>query len=323
MVGLQTWGTGSVELGRRVIGRRGLLPASSCAILRSVKDIVAAPSWERLVSENLEGTLVVIGDSNTGKSTLARYLFQRLAQRGRRIAYLDLDVGQSTLGLPTTLNLGLATRAGDGAFPPQGQGAAFFVGATSPRGHMLPALVGAHLLQEKGYQWGAEAIVVDTTGLVDEAQGGKALKEWKIELLAPSLVVGLQRNQELEPILWPLRRDGRVRVLELPVSPYVRERPREMRIVHRQERLAAYFAQGRSQVMSLKQMAVYDLERLAIGALLAFQDAEGLVVELGVVQATDGPGGRVKVHSPLQDRESVASVRFGTLRWDLQAKREL
>ncbi len=300
-----------------------MLPAGSCAILRSVKDIIASPSWERLVTENLEGTLIVIGDSNTGKSTLARYLFQQLAEGGRRAAYLDLDVGQSTLGLPTTLNLGMAARTGDGAFPPQGQGAAFFVGACSPRGHMLPALVGAHLLQEKGHHWGAEAIVVDTTGLVDRTQGGKALKEWKIELLAPSLVVGLQRGQELEPILWPLRRDARVRLLELPVSPHVRERSWEARILHRRERLAAYFAQGSSQVVSLRKMAVYDLERLARGALLAFQDVEGLVLALGIVQETDRAGGRVTVHSPLQDWEGVASVRFGTLRWDLQAEREL
>jgi polynucleotide 5'-hydroxyl-kinase GRC3/NOL9 len=288
-----------------------------------VENIITSPSWERLGAENLQGTLIVIGDSNTGKSTLARYLFQRLAQRGRRVAYLDLDVGQSSLGLPTTLNLGLAAHTRDGVFPPQGQEAAFFVGATSPRGHMLPTLVGAHLLREKGFQWGAEAIVVDTTGLVDQAQGGKALKEWKIELLAPSLVVGLQHSQELEPILWPLRRDRRVRLIELSVSPHVRERPREARIAHRRERLAAYFAQGRSQVVNLRQVAVYDLERLVEGALLAFQDAEGLVLALGVVQEINRTAGSVTVHSPLQAQGEVASVRFGTLRWDLHAKQEL
>jgi polynucleotide 5'-kinase involved in rRNA processing len=42
---------------------------------------------------------------------------------------------------------------------------------------------------------------VDTTGLVDPSQGGKALKQWKIELRAPTTVIGLQRRQELEPIL--------------------------------------------------------------------------------------------------------------------------
>lgn len=286
-------------------------------------DIIASPSWERLGAEDLEGTLIVIGDSNTGKSTLARYLFQRLVQRGRRVAYLDLDVGQSSLGLPTTLNLGLAAPGSDAAFPPKGQRAAFFVGATSPRGHMLPALVGAHRLQEKGLRWGAEAIVVDTTGLVDRAQGGKALKEWKVELLAPSLVVGLQRSQELEPILWPLRRDGRVRVLESPVSPHVRGRSREARIARRRERLATYFAQGSALMVRLKTMPVYDLERMAGGALLAFQDADGLVLELGVVQEIDRPAGRITVHSPLRDLEGVASLRFGTLRWDLKAEQEL
>jgi polynucleotide 5'-hydroxyl-kinase GRC3/NOL9 len=286
-----------------------------------VDDIIASPSWERLGAEKLRGTLIIIGDSNTGKSTLARYLFQRLARRGHRAAYLDLDVGQSSLGLPTTLNLGLAAGIGDGAFPPRGQEAAFFVGATTPRGHMLPTLVGAHRLQEKAQQWGAEVIVVDTTGLVDQAQGGKALKEWKIELLAPSIVVGLQHGTELEPILWPLRREGRVR--ELPVSPHVRERSREARVLHRRERLAAYFAQGSTLAVSLKTMPTHGLERLADGTLLAFQDAEGLVVALAVVQEIDRPAGRIVVHSPAQDLEEVVSLRFGTLRWSLQAKREL
>ncbi len=300
-----------------------MLLAGSCAILRAVDEIIVSPSWERLGAENLKGTLIILGDTDTGKSTLARYLFQRLAQGGRSVAYLDLDVGQSSLGLPTTLNLCLATGASDEVFPPRGEGAAFFVGATSPRGHMLPMVVGAYRLREKGRSLGAEAIVVDTTGLVDKAQGGKALKQWKIELLAPSLVVSVQRSRELEPILWSLRRDSRVRVLELPVSPHVQQRSREARIARRRQRLAAYFREGRTHLVNLKKLAVYDLERLAAGALLAFQDAEGLVLALGVVQEIDRPSGRVSIYSPLRALEETASVRLGTLRWDLDGQLEL
>lgn len=147
----------------------GLLRGDSCVILAPVDDIIVSPSWERLGADSLQDTILIVGDSDTGKSTLARYLFRRLAQQGRRAAYLDLDVGQSTLGLPTTLNVGLMARAGDEEFPPAGEGASFFVGATSPRGHMLPTVVGAHHLREWGRRQGAEATVVDTTGLVDKA----------------------------------------------------------------------------------------------------------------------------------------------------------
>jgi polynucleotide 5'-hydroxyl-kinase GRC3/NOL9 len=165
--------------------------------------------------------------------------------------------------------------------------------------------------------------VVDTTGLVDRSQGGKALKQWKIELLAPSVVVSLQRNQELEEILWPLRRDGRVQTVELGVAPQVRERGREARIARRRERLAGYFAGARSQPVSLRRMAVYDLEHLADGALVAFQDGEGFALGLGAVAEVRRPEGLVVARTPLASLDGVASVRFGAARWDVAKGREV
>jgi polynucleotide 5'-hydroxyl-kinase GRC3/NOL9 len=289
----------------------------------SVADLIVPGEWTRLSVEDLRGTVMVIGASDTGKSTLARYLFRELCRRGLCAAYLDADVGQSSLGVPTTLNLALAAGPGDARFPPCGPQASYFVGSTTPRGHMLPTVVGAYRLQHKALAGGTQAIVVDTTGLVDQAQGGKALKQWKIELLAPSVVIGLQRGRELEPILWPLRRDHRVRSIELPVSPHAIERAREVRIARRRERLARYFEPARPHAVSLKQVAVYDVERLAPGALLAFQDAEGFALGLGVIDEVDRLGGTFVAHSPLPGLEGVASVRFGTARWDLAQQREL
>ncbi|MGD8791231.1 MAG: polynucleotide 5'-hydroxyl-kinase [Anaerolineae bacterium] len=280
------------------------------------------PAWKHLRAADRQGTIMILGASDTGKSTLARYLFQFAARQGAVAAYLDADVGQSCLGLPTTLNLALNTEPGDDRFPPQGAQAAFFLGATTPRGHMLPAITGAHRLQREALARGAETIVVDTTGLVDKSRGGKALKQWKIELLAPDLVVGLQRGRELEPILWPLRRDSRTRVVELPVSPHAVQRTREARIARRRARLAAYFARARPRLLNLKKMAVYDLERLTAGALLGFQDSAGLCLGLGAVEEADRGQGTIVVQTPLEALEGVASVRLGAARWDLTGQRE-
>lgn len=285
-------------------------------------ELVVPPQWRRLSAEDLYGTVLVIGAPDTGKSTLAAYLYQSLCRRGLHAAYLDADVGQSTLGLPTTLNLALAQAPGDPDFPPQGARATYFVGAVSPRGHMLPVVIGGYRLQQKAFELGAEVIVVDTTGLVDSSHGGKALKQWKIELLAPGLVIGLQRARELEPILWPLRRDGRVRCVELAVSARVAVRSREERIARRQKALARYFHGALPFTVELSQMAVYDLDRLAIGALLAFQDREGLAMGLGSVEEIRHPGKSIVVRTPLESLEDVMSVRFGAARWDLAGRRE-
>jgi polynucleotide 5'-kinase involved in rRNA processing len=72
----------------------------------------------------------------------------------------------------------------------------------------------------------------------------------------------------------------------------------------------------------MRRMPVYDLERLAVGALLAFQDADGLCLALGVVEEADRPGGKVVARTPLPSLEAVASVRFGAARWDLANRRE-
>jgi polynucleotide 5'-hydroxyl-kinase GRC3/NOL9 len=266
---------------------------------------------------------MIIGAPDTGKSTLARYLFLKTVHHGLVAAFLDADVGQSTLGLPTTLNVTLAAERGDDRFPPQGSWTSYFVGATSPRGHMLPSVIGAYRLQQKALALGAQAVVVDTSGLVDREQGGKALKQAKIELLAPDLVIALQRDRELEPILWPLRNDRRVRTIEFRVSPHVVERPREARINRRREQLARYLAGARSHLIALRRMAVYDLERLAIGAVAALQDAEGFVLGLGVVERMNQLDGTVALLTPLLALDDVASLRFGTARWDLTSQREI
>jgi polynucleotide 5'-hydroxyl-kinase GRC3/NOL9 len=66
------------------------------------------PAWDKIDLREARGTLMVIGATDTGKSTFAQYLYRRLcADPGRRVAYLDGDPGQSRLGPPTTMTLAL------------------------------------------------------------------------------------------------------------------------------------------------------------------------------------------------------------------------
>ena len=285
-------------------------------------DINLPKEWERIRPEALRGTIVVIGESDTGKTTFAHYLFLQLCCCRSRVAFLDCDVGQSTLGLPTTMNLALSG-SNSSAFPPQGDSFSYFVGSTSPRGHMLPTVIGAHKLQQKAQELGAEAIVVDTTGLVSREAGGGALKQWKIELLEPSALVGLARGPELEHILWPWRWDKRVRVYDLPVSEYVIEKARTKRIAHREEKFLRYFQTAHTLRVPFRQVVVFGIEMMAGGRLLAFQDQEGFAMALGVARAYYRNGQELIVITPLPSLEGVSSIRFGSLKLDPTTGQEL
>lgn len=277
------------------------------------------PEWQRLNPQRMSGTVVVIGQSDSGKTTLVRWLISELCQHHERVAWLDGDIGQSTLGVPTTMNLALLTTPPGETLPTPD--VTFFVGATSPRGHMLPAVVGAFRLQERAQRWGAQVIVVDTTGLVAQNQGGGALKLWKIALLRPRFVIALQRHGELVHILTPLIREPAMRVIVLPVAAQVNRKAVEHRIERRRQRFQAYFARAVEREVPFTRLPVYDLELAAPQRLLAFQDRDGFTLGLGVI--TGMTPQVMRVRTPLEDLSKVASLRIGTIRLDPETGREL
>jgi len=279
------------------------------------------PAWERITLSALGGTLLVVGAPDMGKSTFARYLYRRLCAHHERVAFVDGDVGQATLGPPTTMTLALG-QPGDDAFPPVGPRFRTFVGDVSPRRHMLPTLVGAHKLVQKARTEGATAIVFDTTGLVDPACGGGELKRAKVELLRPTVVVGIQRGSELEHLLVPLRRSRRTRVVDLPASRSARRREVPDRQEHRAARFGRYFEEARSLEVVWQRLAVFPAPAFTMHRLVALEDSEGFALALGIVAAGDLARGTVTLCTPLASVAGVDAIRLGDLALDPRTFRE-
>lgn len=185
--------------------------------------------------------VMMIGGLDTGKTTMGRAIATAALEAGRRVAYLDADVGQKAVGPPTAVTLRLLEQPGDIETLDQLDGL-YFVGATSPQGQLLPLVVGAGRLQGKAFDHGSELIVVDTSGLVSGVYG-QLLKYHKIELLQPDTVVGLQRGGELEPLLGIVQRFFSSELVVLPVHPSAVPTSVEERARNREARLRAYFAE--------------------------------------------------------------------------------
>ena len=270
-------------------------------------------AWEALLSEPLHGTVMVMGAPDTGKSTLAGYLYARLAAGGRRAACLDGDPGQTTLGPPATMTLVMGAGTD---YPPPGRRWRRFVGSVSPRGHMLPMLVGAAALVTVARNAGAHAIIYDTSGLVDPGQGGTALKLAKIDLLRPGTVIAIQREEELEPLLEPLRRFHWLRLHELRPSPAVEPRDPAVRRAHRADRFAAHFAGARPVLLRWDRLAVWPAPDFIFRQLVALEDSDGFVLGLGIVLGADARAREVTLLTPLASPDGVAALRLGALTID-------
>jgi len=270
-------------------------------------------AWRALDISGWHGSVLVFGAVDSGKSTFSKYLYTRLLSYRRPVGYLDTDVGQNSLGLPTTLMLALNGESK--GFPPVGPRRMYFVGNNTPSGSMLPVLTGIYRLMLFAVQHEVEALVVDTSGLVDPASGGAALKWSKVELFRPCIVVGLQNERELEPILAPLRRRPGVRLYELPVCRAVRSRSRDERRAYRAARYRDYFGDARRIPLPYRRLAVFPDPKFTTGRLVALEGRDGFVLALGLVERADDRV--VWLRTPWPAKGRVAALRLGYLRIDL------
>jgi len=286
-------------------------------------DLDVPPEWEHIPFTELTGTLLIIGAPDTGKSTFARYLYRRLCRTNahRQVAFVDGDIGQASLGPPTTMTLALG-EPGDDRFPPGSHVYRAFVGAVSPRRHMLPTVVAAHRLVWKAYMEGATTVVFDTTGMINPKHGGGELKRAKIELLRPTMIFALQRDSELEHILFPLRHSRRFRVIELPVSQAVKKRGILTRQMYRAERFRRYFHHAQPIAVEWRRLAVFPAPAFSPHRLVALEDEAGLALGLAVVVENDSLTGIVTLYTPLGVLDSqeympnVDAIRLGDLTLD-------
>lgn len=272
--------------------------------------LIVPEAWLAIDLDALRDTVMLVGTTDTGKSTLARWLLDQACRSGRTAAWLDADLGQSSLGIPGTLNQVIV----EGASLAEVDRAAFFVGSASPRGHMLQILTGLRRLLDRARFLGADPVFIDTTGFVAEKAGGGALKEWEMELLQPDTIIALQRSRELEHLLTPWRHDPRLRFHLIPVSAGARRRSPEERASRRWILFCRYFDRAGTLRIYKGRHSVYGSRNAEPGCLTGLIDQEGFLLGAAVVSQVFPDG--LQMVSPWASPERVAVVRVGRLRID-------
>jgi polynucleotide 5'-hydroxyl-kinase GRC3/NOL9 len=208
-------------------------------ILDTVAETVPAAGWEDLLVtlRQERGTAMFLGATDVGKSTLVRWLVERLRGTGRGAALVDADVGQSTLCLPGTVGMRLFREEGNREDFTCNRFA--FLGSPSPARIIFPLVEAAGRFAADAHGE-TDLVLIDTTGLVS-GELGVGLKLAKIRATGADRVIAIQRRDECEPILERLRA---ISVCRLAPPPLVRTRSQETRTRRRNERLASYFARA-------------------------------------------------------------------------------
>lgn len=271
------------------------------------------------------GVTFLVGGLDSGKTTLARGIARAGIQAGMTVGFLDADVGQSTVGPPSTVGLRICTQQLDLERDSLARADILhFVGSTSPQGHLLPLVVGTRVLLDRARAEGCEMVVVDTTGLVSGVYG-QLLKGYKVQLLQPDLVIGIERGSELAPVLGLIRRFSASDVEALKVHPDVIPTSVEQRALNRQESMKRYFA-GPLQRWRIKP-AVFmptlpDLFDLSIldRILVGLSDGKGGTLGIGFLEHVAEDGG-LRLVSPAAEGPKALVLGSVRLEDDFRGRR--
>lgn len=266
--------------------------------------------WDELVAYILREKprlVMVVGNVDVGKTFFTTYVANTLLKNGARVAALDGDVGQSDIGPPSTIGIGIFERP-VGILHEVPTLAAYFVGSMSPSNHMLEFIVGMKKLVELGLKE-ADVVIVNTPGWISNG-AGRALQLYVMELLNPDLLVALQREGELEHLLISV---PHIKVRRIPVYQKVRSRSTTERTLLRWLALARYFEGSSRITLDLRKVRLgrcyyhtgepIDLKTLDVQGPIIYAEKlpEGLLVVTGneldqkIMQELEAKFGEVKV----------------------------
>ena len=290
-------------------------------------EMIAPKEWVPLldVLKEEKGTSILLGATDTGKSTLAKFLIFSLCRIGLKVALIDADIGQSFLGPPTTIGLSVFKSDPDWELllsPPD----LFFVGSTTPEGHFPIHLRGVKRMVDKAASYGADVTLVDTTGFV-LGERGIELKRKKIDLISPRFIFALQESEELEPILDHYNENPLLKILRLPLSEHVKARSMEERKAYRTNRFQEYFKHVVIQELAVERVQIegevldpngetlpLDWALRINGLLVGLKNSNDETLALGLIRNYFDEKKIVRVSTPLSEIERIKAIQLSSFR---------
>jgi len=275
------------------------------ASVNEVDEGTVPVSWEdaakQILSLKAPATVMVVGGMDSGKTSFCTFLVNEAVMNKSKTCVVDADLGQSDVGPPSTVGFTYVTEPVKDLFDINAQDAVF-VGSTSPSGAISRLIEGLSQLKNRLTEEGVELLVINTDGWV-EGEEAAAYKVQLTEKVEPTAVVGMQRENELTPILDALHG---VKIFAVDSPQMIQPRSREKRKLLRELSYKKYMKGAKMQSFSLGWLKA-EGSIFGAGVPLARKRLEALANLLG--------------NRPIYAEETVAAI-FAVLRNSVSVSEE-
>jgi len=284
------------------------------ASINEVDGDVVPNSWRSLIQKTLnEKRIMVIGGVDSGKNTFCTLLVNKLLEVNKKVAIIDVDVGQTEIGPPTTTGLGVVEEP-IACFSNISTKLLYFTGHITPSKVKDKIIFGLKKMLQHHLAL-SNPTIINTDGWVL----GEEAKQYKIELInaaSPSLIVGLGDANILKAIL----EEALKPYVILDSPPSVRRRNQEERRTLREDSYRSYLKNGRILVIPIAQVEVrfFNEETYESNTLLGLLNEDEWLIGLGVFKKLD-KGKFMRVYASIK-KEDVRIVEFSGMKVNEEGK---
>ena len=235
--------------------------------LKEIKENSISPIWVKIKDDLIAQLkkeretplkIMVLGFSS-GKTTLIKYLANNFIKEGLKGGYLDSDLGQQLIYVPTTINLGTIKEYIISSENIQSENT-FFIGATFPKGDYkyivslsCRKMIDDYIAENKDVDF----VLIDTDGWI-KTEAGIVYKSFFIKSVNPDVLITFHGDEidELKEIEKNAASENKQRKTYLieDVNEYFYERDKDERRFLRQSQFSKKFADFRKISIPLKEM---------------------------------------------------------------------
>ncbi|MEN2985800.1 MAG: polynucleotide 5'-hydroxyl-kinase [Thermodesulfovibrionaceae bacterium] len=267
--------------------------------------MIPEAQWDKALDKALKSKkIILLGEVDSGKSTFAKYLIKNIVP-STSVCFIDSDVGQSTIGIPTTIAIKVFDRPYD--FNKEEVlidfDKIYFFGATTPT-LSLDDFIEQFYRAVKFSQSLESTVLVDTTGLV-AGDVGKNLKLSKIKIFEPDLVIIFEKKDEMRHIISEIKSE----IFIFKPSSNIKPRNLALRAEYRKKKFLKYFKNSESFMLEkrlLKTETKEDIEGRIIGL---YNNEECLAV--GIIEELGKDG--ILFSAPISDLKKINRIKVGYL----------
>ena len=293
--------------------------------------------------------IMVLGISS-GKTTIIKYLANNFLREGLRGGYLDSDLGQQIMYLPTTLNIGTmegSIISGEDINSEK----TFFIGATFPKGNykFIVSLLCRDLVDEyiKNHK-NTNFVLIDTDGWIKQ-EAGVIYKDFFIKTVNPDVLIVFHNDtiNELKAIIKEasLRKDRKIYLIK-ERNKYFYEKDKEERRFLRQSQFAKVLEKYRKITIPLKEndiefvkgdydpesneiierkIDIYELTKLPYHyVIISLLDKDSKLIKIGLLFVINLEKNYVLIFSDLSYKEQtrIKKILLGSLRLSIKGNHQ-